>query len=562
MQPKYARPDPVGIRTRRWPDNDIQTAPVWCAVDLRDGNQALPDPMTPSQKKRYFQLLIDIGFKEIEIGFPSASADDFQFCRSLVEENRIPDDVTISVLTQARPHLIDRTIEALAGVKRAICHVYIATSDLHMEFVFNKTRDETRTTALEAVRRIRDGVRERLPESDVRLEFSPEEFTDTDLDFAVQLCDAVVETWEPKPGERVILNLPATVERRLPHQYADMIEEFMRRQRHGESSMISLHAHNDMGSAIAATEMAIMAGAHRVEGTLFGHGERSGNVDLVTLALNLHYLGVDTGLDFGDVEETRDLIVKLTGIPAYARQPYVGELVFTAFSGSHQDAIHKGLSKRETLANRFDGWKVPYLHVDPGDFGRSYERFIRINSQSGKGGIAHVVEQDHGVRMPRSFLVDLSRHVQAFADEASREIESAEVWSIFQEHYVRRETPLRLLKYWPRPNAEDPSLIEGETHVVFDGKEHVLTATGNGPIAAFAHAIRQLGLPEFTLAEYEEDALGATADAEAVAFIRVEAADDRPCFGVGFGANIDQAAVKALVSAVNEALAPLGPEGA
>ena len=560
MEPKYARPAPVDIGTRRWPDSDIGTSPIWCAVDLRDGNQALPDPMTPPQKKRYFQLLTDIGFKQIEIGFPSASADDFQFCRALIEENRIPDDVTISVLTQARPHLIDRTIEALAGAKRAICHVYIATSDLHMGFVFNKTRDETRQTALEAVARIRDGVRERLPDSNVRLEFSPEEFTDTDLDFAVELCDAVVETWEPKPGERVILNLPATVERRLPHQYADMIEEFMRRQHHGELSVISLHAHNDMGSAIAATEMALMAGAQRVEGTLFGHGERSGNVDLVTLALNLHYLGVDTGLDFGDIEEVRDLIVDLTGIPAHPRQPYVGELVFTAFSGSHQDAIHKGLSKRDTLARHFGGWKVPYLHVDPGDFGRSYERFIRINSQSGKGGVAHVLEQDYGVRLPRNLLVDLSRHVQVFADQVSREVEGAEVWSIFQERYVRREAPLRLLKYWPRPNAEDPSLIEAEAHVAFGGKEHVLEATGNGPIAAFVHAIRQLGLPDFTLAEYEEDALGATADADAVAFIRLDSADGRPCLGVGFGANIDQAAVKALVSAVNEVVTPLPRE--
>lgn len=557
MTAKYAQPEPVVMAGRRWPDQPIADAPIWCAVDLRDGNQALPNPLTPARKKRYYQILLDVGFKEIEIGFPSASADDFQFCRDLIEQNMVPDDVVISVLTQAREHLIRRTFEAMAGVKRAICHVYIASSDLHTRFVFGKTRAETLQTAVESVKLIRE-LAEALPDSEVGLEFSPEEFTDTDLDYAVALCNAVVEAWCPEPGEKVILNLPATVERRPPHHYADMIEEFNRRQAYVDSTIISLHTHNDMGGAVASCEMAIMAGAGRVEGTLFGHGERSGNVDLVTLALNLQYLGIDTGLDFSNLEALRDELIELTDMPVHPRHPYAGELVFTAFSGSHQDAIHKGLSQREELCDHFGGWKIPYLHVDPGDIGRSYERFIRINSQSGKGGVAHVLEQDHGVRLPRPLLVEFSRHVQAFADSVAREVDSSEVWEIFTRHYVRQDGPLRLVNYWPRPNAEDPTIIEGEVHVEYAAERHVLHGSGAGPIAAFVRALRQLPIPAFTLQNYEEDAIGTTADAEAVTFIRLEDADGKSFHGVGFGSNIDQAAVRSIVSAVNAILSPAG----
>jgi len=555
--PRYATPAPVRNPRRQWPERRFTGAPIWCAVDLRDGNQALPNPLTAEQKKRYFQRLVDIGFKEIEVGFPSASADDFQFCRALIEQGLIPDDVTISVLTQAREHLIRRTIEALRGVRRAICHVYIATSELHMRFVFNKTPEETKQTALGAVRLIRDLTRRELPDSDIRLEFSPEEFTDSDLDFAIDVCDAVVETWQPEEEEKVILNLPATVERRLPFEYADMIESFIERQKHRDKSIISLHAHNDMGGAVAATEMALLAGADRVEGTLFGHGERSGNVDLVTLALNLQYLGVDTGLDFSEIEEVREEIEELTDMPVHPRQPYAGELVFTAFSGSHQDAIHKGLSRKDELRQYFGGWKLPYLHIDPTDIGRKFERFIRINSQSGKGGVSHVLEQDYGVRLPRPLLVALTSHVQAFADAVKREVDSSEVWDIFRRHYVRDESgPLRLIRYWPRPNAQNPDLIEAEAEVEFEGRTMRLQATGNGPIAAYVHAIRRLPLPEFRLDLYEEDAVGEGADAEAVAFIRL-VGPDCAAYGVGFASNIDQAAVRAVTSAVNNLIAPV-----
>lgn len=550
MISKYARPAPIVLADRKWPSATFNAAPTWCAVDLRDGNQALPNPLTPKQKKRYFQILLEIGFKEIEIGFPSASADDFQFCRDLIEENLIPDDVTISVLTQARPHLIQRTMEALKGARKAICHVYIATSELHMRYVFNKTPEDTRRIALEAVKMIRDESR-KLQGSCIGLEFSPEEFTDTDLDFAVSLCDDVVDTWAPEAGQKVILNLPATVERRPPNEYADMIELFIRKQRRSDASVISIHTHNDMGCAVAATELTLLAGATRVEGTLFGHGERSGNVDLMTVALNLNYMGLETGLDFSRLEQIRDELVDLTSMPVHARHPYAGELVFTAFSGSHQDAIHKGLNRREDLSEHFGAWKIPYLLIDPADIGRSYETFIRINSQSGKGGIAHVLQSEYGVRLPRALLMDFSRHVQALTDKSAREVNAQEVWRLFKELYADQGGPLTLLNYWPRPNADDPSRIDGEVHVEFGGTKHVLKASGGGPIAAFARALRQLPLPVFSLEDYEEDAIGKSADAEAVTYVRIEDDASDAAFGVGFGPNIDQAAVRAVVAALN-----------
>ncbi len=556
MKPRYASPKTVKVSRRKWPSRTLRANPVWCAVDLRDGNQALPNPMNPEQKKRYFQLLIEIGFKEIEIGFPSASADDFQFCRDLIEQNLIPEDVTISVLTQAREHLITRTLEALKGVRRAIVHVYTATSELHMKFVFGKTAEETKAMVLEAVRQIREGSRAKLAGSEILLEFSPEEFTDTDLDFAVEICDAVVETWNPAAGEKVVLNLPATVERRLPNQYADMIEEFMYRQKQGGRSVISLHAHNDMGSAVAATELALLAGAQRVEGTLFGHGERCGNVDLITLALNLQYLGINTGLKFGDIETLRDELVELTGIGVHPRHPYAGELVFTAFSGSHQDAIHKGLMNADALAKHFGAWKIPYLHVDPRDLGRSFEKFIRINSQSGKGGIAYVLRQESGIRLPRPLLQDFSTSVQQFADKAGREVEASELIGMLRDKYVLQDGPLRLLNYWPRPTAADPTQIEGEAHIEFGGKTHALKAAAAGPIAAFVRAVQQLPLPfTFKLDEYEEDSIGTDENAEAVTFVKLSNSAGRSRYGIGFGVNIDQAAVRAIVSALNGLLA-------
>jgi 2-isopropylmalate synthase len=548
----YASMPPVPIKERRWPTAQLTQSPRWCAVDLRDGNQALPNPMTPQQKRKYFSLLVDIGFKEIEIGFPSASSDDFNFCRDLIADNAIPDDVTISVLTQAREHLIDKTMEALRGAKKAVVHFYIATSRLHMEFVLGANREQMMATAVKCTRQIRE-MAQAMPDSHVGLQFSPEEFTDSDLDFTHDICNAVVETWNPAAEEKVILNLPQTVERRWPNHYADMIEEFIRRNPHPDKTIISVHNHNDMGCAVAAAMQTLLAGAERVEGTLFGHGERTGNVDLMTLALNLEYLGIDTGLKFHDLPRISELVEEVTDIPIHPRHPYAGELVFTAFSGSHQDAIHKGLSRKDELCQEFNGWKIPYLHVDPRSLGRIYERYIRINSQSGKGGVAHIMEIDHHVKLPRWVQIDFAHHVQMQADKTAKEISSDDMWQIFCQTYMDHKQPLDLINYWPRPAEADPSTIESEVHLNYRNKKHILRSQGNGPISAFVHALKKITeLPEFVLQDYAEETMGHTAEAEAICFIKIEFPIAGSCrIGVGIGNNIDQAAIMAVIAGLN-----------
>ena len=552
---KYAKMPRVSNPDRQWPSGSIEKTPIWCAVDLRDGNQALPNPMTPKQKKQYFRLLVDIGFKEIEVGFPSASADDFQFCRKLIGDKSIPEDVTISVLTQARDHLISKTLDVLEGVKKAVVHFYIATSDLHTKFVFGLTQAQLLTIAVKATRQIRDGV-DALSGSEIGLEFSPEEFTDSDLDFVVELCDAVVKEWGPENDKPVILNLPQTVERRLPNEYADLIETFIRKQKYPDKTIISVHNHNDMGCAVAATTQCLLAGAQRVEGTLFGHGERTGNVDLTTVALNLEYLGIDTGLNFQNLPKIARTVERITAIGVHPRHPYAGELVFTAFSGSHQDAIHKGLSKKDELVQYYNGWKIPYLHIDPGSIGRVYEKFIRINSQSGKGGVAHVLELDYHVKLPRWVQVDFAKHVQHYADRTAKEISSKKVWDIFQKVYVDHDRPIRLLNYWPRPSDSDPEIIESEVHLIVDNEKMILRDRGNGPISAFVHALRQISsLPPFILEDYAEETMGVSADAEAICFIKITFQEsNRSWIGVGIGNNIDQAAVRAVVAGLNALL--------
>ena len=546
---KYSVPGPITVENRQWPDKAITENPVWCAVDLRDGNQALPNPMTPDQKMTYFNLLCDIGFKEIEVGFPSASQDDFTFVRELIEGGHIPDDVTISVLTQARPHLIEKTIEAIQGAKNVMVHFYVATSELHRSFVFGLEPEQVIEMAVEATKMIRDGVKD-FPNK-VRLEFSPEEFTDTDLDFAIDICNKVVETWQPEKDEIVVLNLPATVERRFPNEYADMIEEFRRRQKFVDNTVLSLHAHNDMGMGIASTMLSLKGGAGRVEGTLFGHGERTGNVDLVTCALNLQYLGIDTGLDFSKLPEIAQTVEDVTDIKIHPRHPYAGELVFTAFSGSHQDAIHKGYSNKDELIKHFGGWKVPYLHVDPWSLGRSFEKFIRINSQSGKGGIAYILEHEHHIKLPRWVQVDFASHVQKLADDEQKELSPADIWDVFQKTYLHSE-PVKLINYWPRPNSDNPDLIEGEVHIEFNGEKKVLTSEGNGPISAFVHALKELeGIEDFVLENFSEGTRGVTAEAEAVCFIHLDTESGKSAIGAGFGNNIDQAAARATLSAFN-----------
>ena len=550
--PKYIAPAAFDLPDRQWPGRAVTASPQWCSVDLRDGNQALPNPMGPDQKLEYFQLLVAMGFKHIEVSFPSASQDDFDFVRRLVTEGHIPDDVFIMVLTQCRPGLIARTFESIQGIPRAIAHLYLATSPLHMHQVFGLSRDQTREMAVRGVAQARE-LAAAMTDSDIRLEFSPEEFTDTDLDFALEICEAVYDAWGQATAEKpLILNLPATVERRPPNHYADMIELFGRQFTRRHSVTISLHAHNDQGMAVAATELALAAGGDRVEGTLFGHGERTGNVDLVTLAGNLASRGIETGLDLTDVEHVARTVERLTGMAVYYRQPYAGEYVFTAFSGSHQDAINKGLHRNAESPEVFGvGWKVPYLHIDPADLGRRYENLIRINSQSGKGGVAWVLEREHGLELPRQMRPDVRQAVQVLADREGRELTSEEVYGVFLDAFVRPAGPYELAGYWPRPDDADPTQIHGEVHVRINGELREATADGNGPISAFVQAMRQLGAGGFTVDDYHEQAVGKGAEAQAVAYVPLKLDDGHIVFGVGMDTNIDQAAIRAIVAGIN-----------
>lgn len=550
--PKYAPSPSIDLPARQWPGRQLEKAPAWCSVDLRDGNQALPNPMTVDQKLDYFDMLCRIGFKEIEVGFGSASAEDFNAFRKLIEEERVPDDVFIMSLVQCRAALIERTFESIAGAKRAIVHAYCATSELHMKQVFGLDRAGTQKMVVDAVKLIRAGAEAAEP-ADIRFEFSPEEFTDTELPWALELCEAVFEAWGRASAEKpLILNLPATVERRPPNQYADMIEWFCGRFSHRDAVKISLHAHNDQGMAVAATELALMAGGDRVEGTLFGHGERTGNVDLVTLVNNLRSRGIDPGLDFGALPEIIETVERLTGMPVYYRQPYAGKYAFTAFSGSHQDAIRKGIMKQEDSKALFGvGWKVPYLHVDPADFGRQFESLVRINSQSGKGGAAFILEHDHGIEAPKAMHPEIGKAVQQYADEVRREISSDEVLQIFQKEFVNPDGPYELIGYWPRPDDDVPRKIHGQIRIRIRGEECTTHADGNGPISAFVHGMHALGAPAFSVDDYHEQAVGKGAEAMAMAYVPLRLADGRVLYGVGEDTNIDQAAVRAIVAALN-----------
>ncbi|QBG49060.1 2-isopropylmalate synthase [Verrucomicrobia bacterium S94] len=550
--PKYRIPEMIDIPDRQWPSKSVTQSPIWCSVDMRDGNQALPDPMDPDQKLEYFKMLCDLGFKHIEIGFPSASADEFNFFRTLIEEDLIPDDVFIMGLTQSRPHLIEKTMEAFKGCKRGIVHAYIAPSDLHMKQVFGMEREQLVETAVAATRQIRE-LADQMPESDIRYEFSPEEFTDTDVDFSVELCNAVFDTWgKASPEKPMIMNLPATVERRPPNHYADMIELFCRKVKHRDRILVSLHSHNDQGMAVAATELALMAGADRVEGTLFGHGERTGNVDLVTCISNLYSRGIETGIDFSDLGHVAETVERLTGMPIYYRQPYAGSYAFTAFSGSHQDAINKGVHKLKEAPDMFGmGWKVPYLHIDPADLGRKFERLIRINSQSGKGGIAWVLEQDFGIEIPKAMQPELGRYVQGYSEKVGREISADEVYEVFLHEFVSPEGPYELIGYWPRPDDADPTFIHGEVKLKINGEEKTIQADGNGPISAFVSAIRQVVDVDFTVDDYHEQAIDKGADAQALAYVPLKLAGNGVIFGVGENSNINQAAVRAIVAGLN-----------
>ncbi len=541
---KYQAYRPIDLPDRTWPDNVIDRAPVWCSVDLRDGNQALILPMTLQEKLDLFQLLVDIGFKQIEVGFPSAAKVEYDFLRALIDQDLIPDDVTIQVLTQAREHLIMKTFEALEGSKQAILHLYNSTSTLQRDVVFGLDQAAIKKLAIdgvELVKKMRDKTKTKIT-----LEYSPESYTGTEPDYAIEVCADVMKIWQPTRDDKIILNLPATVEMTTPNIYADQIEHFIRSIPNRETALVSLHTHNDRGTAIAASEMGLMAGADRVEGTLFGNGERTGNVDIVTLALNLYTQGVDPGLDLHNLQKVVSMSERVTKIPVHVRHPYAGELVYTAFSGSHQDAIKKGMDRISSDGSTI--WQVPYLPIDPTDLGRSYEQIIRINSQSGKGGVAYVMANEFGCSLPKEMHPEMGRAVQRLADKSGKEILPEDIWQTFQSDFLEATGDYELLGF--KSNSESDDTISCELQVRILNEELTLQGRGNGPIDACKHALAGR-IEEFKLTHYSEHALEVGSDSQAIAYIQLENNDDTRCFGVGVDANINKASIKALFSALN-----------
>jgi 2-isopropylmalate synthase len=538
---------PIPLPDRTWPHRVITKAPRWCSVDLRDGNQALIDPMDPERKRRMFDLVVQCGFKEIEVGFPSASQTDFDFVRQLIEEDLIPEDVIIQVLTQARPELIERTFESLRGAPRAVCHLYNSTSTLQRRVVFGLDRAGIVDIAVRAAQLCQKLART-IPECDVHWQYSPESFTGTELDFAIEICEAVMDVWEPTVARPTILNLPATVEMATPNIYADQIEWFHRHIKARDTIVLSLHPHNDRGTAVAAAELAVMAGADRIEGTLFGNGERTGNVDVVTLAMNLFSQGVDPMLDFADIDAARRTVEHCNRLPVHPRHPYVGDLVFTAFSGSHQDAIKKGF---EALGKDYDVWEVPYLPIDPHHVGRSYEAVIRVNSQSGKGGVAYIMKFEHGLDLPRRLQIEFSSVIQRLTEQSGTEITADQIWSAFESTYLMPTRPVALVGHSLITTAPDTGATTLEANVRLEGGERWIKGHGNGPIAAFVDALgRDAGLAT-EITDYSEHALGEGADARAVAYVETKMPGGKTRWGVGVDANIVTASLRAVVSAVN-----------
>ncbi len=559
---RYRAFEPVTVPDRTWPDQKITHAPRWLSTDLRDGNQALIDPMTPARKLTVFELLVKMGYKEIEIGFPAASQNDFDFVRQLVEGDKIPDDVRVSVLTQAREDLIERTVSSLAGAPNATVHLYSATAPLFQRVVFGVSEAECIAIATRGTEWVVKYAEQLLGGTHFGYQYSPEIFTQTPTDFALEVCERVSDVWQPEAGREIILNLPATVEMSTPNTYADQIEYFGRHLTRREHTAISLHPHNDRGTAVAATELALMAGADRVEGCLFGHGERTGNVDLVTLAMNLFSQGIDPQIDLSDIDEVRRTVEYCTQLPVHPRHPYAGDLVYTAFSGSHQDAIKKGLEDLERVAAEQGipvgevPWEAPYLPIDPKDVGRSYEAVIRVNSQSGKGGVAYVMKAEHKLDLPRRLQIEFSRVVQQATDDSGKEISGDEIWAAFQAEYLTREAPLRL-------DTVHTSSVAGEkdqlsSTIYLDDVRHELTGSGNGPIAAFVDALNGLEQPpgvepwDVRVLDYNEHALSSGGDAIAAAYVEC-AVRGEILWGVGLDANIVTASLKAVLSAINRA---------
>jgi 2-isopropylmalate synthase len=557
---KYWRYPLVSLPDRTWPDRIIDRAPIWCSVDLRDGNQALAIPMNIEEKLEMFDMLVQVGFKEIEVGFPSASQIEYDFLRRLVEEDRIPMDVKVQVLVQAKEPLIEKTVAALKGARQAIIHLYNSTNPAQREIVFGMGQAEILDIAVQGTR----WVKERLPNlegTDVTFQYSPESFSLTEPEFALEVCEAVMETWGPTVEKPIILNLPATVEVSTPNVHADQIEWFGRHLRERDKAIISLHTHNDRGTGTAATELGLLAGAQRIEGTLFGNGERTGNLDIVIVALNMYCQGVEPGLDFSNLPELREIYERCTRMPVHERHPYSGDLVFTAFSGSHQDAINKGFKHYSEKGGKDASWNVPYLPIDPQDIGRRYDAIIRINSQSGKGGVAHVLERDFGYQLPKAMHADIGQVVNRVADQKGAEISADELMEVFRQEYIERTEPLHLGSFQADTEVSEKGgqAAHCRAHIVYEGKEHSIEGYGNGPIDAFVHAIQPLlgGTPaeDFRLLHYSEHSLGSSAKAVAVAYIEIETSADQRFFGVGQDTNIGVASIRSLVSAVNRSLA-------
>jgi 2-isopropylmalate synthase len=566
---RYRAFPPVDLPDRTWPNATVTKAPRWLSTDLRDGNQALIDPMSPTRKMAMFELLVRMGYKEIEVGFPSASETDFSFVRQLIEQDKVPDDVTISVLTQAREDLIERSVQSLVGIPKANIHLYNALAPLFRRVVFHAGKDEIRNIAVRGTEMVMKFADSYLDTTVIGYEYSPEIFTGTELPFSVDVCEAVSDVWQPEDGREIILNLPATVEMATPNVYADQIEWFSRQLTRRENTTISLHPHNDRGTAVAATELAMMAGADRVEGCLFGHGERTGNVDLVTLGMNLFSQGIDPQIDFSDIDEIRRTVEYCTQLPVHPRHPYAGDLVYTAFSGSHQDAIKKGLEALDVAAAEAGRpvaempWEAPYLPIDPHDVGRTYEAVIRVNSQSGKGGVAYILKSEHKLDLPRRLQIEFSRAVQRHTDDEGGEMSPTEIWDAFRAEYLDRDMPLKL-------NSVHTSSAAGEkdalaVNVYVDGELRSLSGSGNGPIAAFVNALGELADDEVAkgsvlfenrndirVLDYHEHALSSGGDALAAAYVEC-AVGDQILWGVGVDANIVTASLKAVISAVNRA---------
>jgi 2-isopropylmalate synthase len=555
-QPFERLVEPISLPDRTWPERRITTAPLWCAVDLRDGNQALIDPMSPARKRRMFELLVRMGYKEIEVGFPAASQTDFDFVREIIEDGSIPPDVRIQVLTQCRPELIERTFEAVRGAAHVIMHIYNSTSILQRRVVFREEREGIKKIATSAAEMVVEGAAKQ-PDTDFRFEYSPESYTGTELSYAVEVCNAVSQIWQPTPERPVIMNLPATVEMATPNVYADSIEWMSRNLDNRDSVILSLHPHNDRGTGVAAAELGYQAGADRIEGCLFGNGERTGNVCLVTLAMNMFSQGIDPQIDFSDIDEVRRTVEYCNQLPVPERHPYGGDLVFTAFSGSHQDAINKGLDALKSEADRAGHpvedhpWEVPYLPIDPKDVGRSYEAVIRVNSQSGKGGVAYVMKTEHQLDLPRRLQIEFSKVIQSVTDSNGGEVSPADMWQAFAGEYLTSTAPLSVVRSWLAGGADQDGGVEIHAVIRVEDEEQELVGRGNGPIAAFVDALAAIGY-DVRVLDYAEHALSAGDDARAAAYVEC-AVGEKTFWGVGIDSSIVTASLRAVVSAVNRA---------